>query len=430
MHALALALNGIDVANRRRNDGRLAHARNKHRAAVQFRLGRATAATRAFGENAHAFAALQHGRCALDRRAVGGTALNGERPDARNHLARKAAGVGEHVVTRHEPHPLLRACGNPQKRWIEVGNMVANDHRAALAIELAQIFDAFDFVAEGDFKRDEDNRVHDVANEMPNAFRGALAFFYLFKPVNRVDGHIPHVFVCEKHAFLLCVRASSARHIADLLDDFVDRKTGGIDAFRIGGGNERRGLAGGIELIAPHDVGEHLVEIDGPNATSFVLRHAATRALFVACGKEHLDFGLREHDRANIAALDYVIALRADAALLIDECLTHFGVLRGGTHRPVDARRANVARHVNAIDEHLLRRWIARLMGKGNRTLARDFAQSDRILKGDAMLERIACDASVHRTCVEAVEAKRLRDRFGHSRLAGSRRAVNSNNHE
>ena len=187
--------------------------------------------------------------------------------------------------------------------------MIANNHRATLAIELAQVFDALDLVAEGDFERDENDRVHDIANEVPNALRGTPAFFYLFEAINRVNGHIPHVFVCEKHAFLLCVRAGGARHIADLLDDFVNRKTGGIDAFRIGGGNEWRGLAGGIEFIAPHDVGEHLVEIDGSNATSLVLHHATARAFFVACGEEHLDFGPREYDRANIATLDHVITL-------------------------------------------------------------------------------------------------------------------------
>ena len=160
------------------------------------------------------------------------------------------------------------------------------------------------------------------------------------------------------------------------------------------------------------------------------MRHATARAFFVACGEEHLDFGLREYDRANIAALDHVIALRANAALLFDERLAHLGVLGGGTHRPVDARRANVARHINAVDEYLLRRRIARLMRKRNRTLTRDFAQSGRILERDTMLERIPRNASVHRARVEAVEAKRLRDRFGHGRLASSRRAVNSNNHE
>ena len=31
--------------------------------------------------------------------------------------------------------------------------MIANNHRATLAIELAQVFDALDLVAEGDFER-------------------------------------------------------------------------------------------------------------------------------------------------------------------------------------------------------------------------------------------------------------------------------------
>ncbi len=66
---------------------------------------------------------------------------------------RKAAGVGEHVVARHEPHPLLRwtRVAIHRKAGSSVGSMIANNHRATLAIELAQVFDALDLVAEGDF---------------------------------------------------------------------------------------------------------------------------------------------------------------------------------------------------------------------------------------------------------------------------------------
>ena len=95
-----------------------------------------------------------------------------------------------------------------------------------------------------------------------------------------VDGHVPQGAVRE-HARPLA-RLRAARQVADAIDHIVDRLARGVDENRIIGGDQRRGGAARIELVAVLDIGQHFGEIDRPHASQLVLAHAAAGTLFIA----------------------------------------------------------------------------------------------------------------------------------------------------
>ena len=105
---LALLLHVFGVAHGHGQDGRMPHLRDEGGSRMDLGLPIALAAAGAFGQDAHHLVVLEHARGTLDGGAVGGVALDGERPHARKDLAHQAVRVAEQVFAPHEAHPLLK----------------------------------------------------------------------------------------------------------------------------------------------------------------------------------------------------------------------------------------------------------------------------------------------------------------------------------
>ena len=160
--------------------------------------------------------------------------------------------------------------------------------------------------------------------------------------------------------------------------------TGGVDVHGVVGGAQRSRGAGGVGRIAPAQVGQHLVVVDGTDAAIDVLAHPAMGALLVGGGEEHLHGRIGKHHGTDVAALHHVVAGVADATLLVEQGLAHGG--RGGhrAHGAVDLGSADGVGHLVIADEHAARHWVALHMPEGDVVGTGDSPQGRLVVERDA----------------------------------------------
>ena len=152
-------------------------------------------------------------------------------------------------------------------------------------------------------------------------------------------------------------------------------------------------------------------------------------ALSGAGGQKHLQLGLGEHRRTDVAAFHHVVARAADALLLGDERLANGGRGGHGADGTVDLGRADGIGHVHAGDGDTARERIARLVGEPDLVRISDAAERFTVFQRDAVLQRLPGDGAVHGARVQAREAQTARDRLRNGRFAGAARAVDSDDH-
>ena len=169
----------------------------------------------------------------------------------------------------------------------------------------------------------------------------------------------------------------------------------------------RRG-ARGIDLVALLDVGKNLLVVRRTHVTLLVLLDAASRTLLRACREEHLHRRLGEDDRADVAALDHVVARAADALLLGDKCLANCGNGGNRPHSSIDFGRADGIGHLRARNEDATGNGVARDMSELDFVVTRDRAERIGVVEGNAVGERLPRDGAVHRPRVKAREPEPL----------------------
>ena len=152
-------------------------------------------------------------------------------------------------------------------------------------------------------------------------------------------------------------------------------------------------------------------------------------ALSGAGGQKHLQLGLGEHRRADVAAFHHVIARTADALLLGHKRLANGGRGGHGADGTVYLRRADGVGHVHAGNGDAARQRIARLMGEPDLVHVGDAAERFAVFQRNAVLQRLPGDGAVHGARIQAREAQTARDRLRNGRFAGAARAVDSDDH-
>ena len=196
------------------------------------------------------------------------------------------------------------------------------------------------------------------------------------------------------------------------------------------GGHEGRGGAGGVGAVALDDaaVDVLLASLLGVGAEALRVLHAAAMRAGMGVGREeHLDLGVGEDDGADVAALGHHVGAAGELALELDHGGAHGRNARHRAHGSIDARRADLARHVAPRDQHALTAVGGGNEGKLDRL--GDGGQGDLVGEGDIALKGEQGDAAIHRACVEVDEPPALRNSLGNRRLARSSRAVDCNLH-
>ena len=169
----------------------------------------------------------------------------------------------------------------------------------------------------------------------------------------------------------------------------------------------RRGTRG-IDLVALPDVGENLLIVRRTHVTLLVLLDTTGCTLLRACREEHLHGCLGENDRADVAALDHVVARAADALLLGDKRLANCGNGGNWPHGAVDFGRADGIGHFRARDEDTTGNGVALDMSELDFVVARDRAERLGVVEGNAVGERLPRDGAVHCPRVKAREPEPL----------------------
>ena len=142
--------------------------------------------------------------------------------------------------------------------------------------------------------------------------------------------------------------------------------------------------------------------------TLLVLLDATGRALLRACREEHLHRCLGENDRADVAALDHVVARSANALLLSNKCLANCGNGGNRPHSSIDFGRADGIGHLRARNEDATGNGVALDVPELDFVVARDRAERIGVVEGNAVGERLPRDGAVHRPRVKARESEPL----------------------
>ena len=142
--------------------------------------------------------------------------------------------------------------------------------------------------------------------------------------------------------------------------------------------------------------------------TLLVLLDAASCTLLRACREEHLHRRLGEDDRADVAALNHVVARSPDALLLGNKRLANCGNGGNRPHGAVDFGRADGIGHLRARNEDATGNGIALDVPELDFVVARDRAERIGVVEGNAVGERLPRDGTIHCSRVEAREPEPL----------------------
>ena len=202
----------------------------------------------------------------------------------------------------------------------------------------------------------------------------------------------------------------------------------------VGGRLQRGGLALAVGLVAGDELG-----LDGGallgvglglgvgGRVAAVALHGAAQG---ACGgvgrEEHLDLGVGEDDRADVAALGHDVARLGCLALDREHGGSHLGHGRDGADVGVHLGRADLGGAVLAVDEH-----DGALGGvyEADVELVGQLAHRDGVVDVEATGNRGVGDGAVHRARVEVGEVGALGHGAGDGGLAGARGAVDGDDH-
>ena len=178
-----------------------------------------------------------------------------------------------------------------------------------------------------------------------------------------------------------------------------------------------RGGARAIELVARSQRRRHFGNRRRAAGMGGVER-AAPRAFFRRRIEIDLHVGAGKHHRADVAALHHDRAVDAQRALPADQLGTHARQASHGCGRAIDFRRADRARHVDAVDEHV--RPTRSRCAPVRRCARRPASSSSATLR----LERLPADRAVHRPAVDVAVPERRRHRARDGSLARAGRPV------
>ena len=153
------------------------------------------------------------------------------------------------------------------------------------------------------------------------------------------------------------------------------------------------------------------------------LRDAPACALRLVGVQVHLHFRARRDDRPDVAPLDHDVAVLAELALPLAHHLAHLRVARDRRDDLVDARLADLDRHVAAVDQDVL------LVLEADRMLAGERAEALRVVEVGCALEREPGQRAVHRARVEVAKAEPRGELPRHRALACPSGAVDGDDH-
>ena len=196
------------------------------------------------------------------------------------------------------------------------------------------------------------------------------------------------------------------------VDDFLHGAGRRVDDDGVGGNGERGNLAGRVDVVAPGDVGGHLVVVHVEH-----LLAAPLSALLVAGGHINLYWSFRENDRPDVAALDHARALSfGPLALAPDQLLAHLGVDGHDANGPRHLGAADLDRGVHIVHHHPLGHVQFHVGGQlGHRR---------GVLGVDPAAYGAEGNGPVHGPGVEVRHPQLGRHRPGHGRFARTGRAV------
>ena len=147
----------------------------------------------------------------------------------------------------------------------------------------------------------------------------------------------------------------------------------------------------------------------------------ALRPLLGGRGHEKLAVRLREHEGADVPAVQHHVVGAGELALQLHHLISHDGERRDircgfGHVRLAKVRRDILAAHIDLLH--------AVLIADVHHKIAKSRAYALFVIDVDAALQHEICHAAVHCARVEIDDAEPLRDRFCDGALARSRRPV------
>ena len=151
---------------------------------------------------------------------------------------------------------------------------------------------------------------------------------------------------------------------------------------------------------------------------------AALRARLSRCGEKDLDRRVGQDDRADVAAVHQDISVFRHVALGVQQKFAHLGYGRHAGGIIGDLRRADLARNVLAVQQHMLR---AVFIGDADADVRQDRPDALGILAGNAPAADRETDGAVHRARIDIDVAKLRRRGARHGGFSGTRRAVDRN---
>src|SRR6476469_3674308 len=209
-------------------------------------------------------------------------------------------------------------------------------------------------------------------------------------------------------------RLTRADQLFDLRDHVLDVEVGGVDLVRVLGWPHARCVA----LVAQAEVGCERVGANlGP------LGQAAIRAHGTIGVQVDLHRSLRGDHGADVAALDHDVAIVGELLLARAHHLAHVLVARDDRDEAVDVGLANRGGDVRVGDPD------APLLVEADRRLGRELAELVAVAERHPALAREPRQRPVHRAGVEVAKAQPLGQAPGDRALAGSRRAVDGDDH-
>ena len=159
------------------------------------------------------------------------------------------------------------------------------------------------------------------------------------------------------------------------------------------------------------------------------MQGTAARTLLRTCREKDLDLGIGKDDRADVTTFHDDVVMRGDAALLLDERRAYRGNGRDGADRLVNGGRANRVRHIVAVKGNPGGYGVSRLVREHDGNVTCNGGEGTLIVEGNAVLERVPRDATVHGARVEIVKPEHAGHLLGDGRFTGTRGSVDGNYH-
>ena len=181
---------------------------------------------------------------------------------------------------------------------------------------------------------------------------------------------------------------------------------------------ERGDAARGVGLVSGRQVLRHMRDVARAAARMRRVRGAAARPFLLRRIEVDLEFGLREDDRADVAAFHHHAALGAERALARHEHVAHRGIARHERGRFVHVGCTDGRGDVVAVD----RDDAVAQVEPGARG---DRGHLTRGVEGHTGVQRAPRHGAIHRAGIDVAISQRPGDGAGHGALARTGRSVN-----